>query len=161
MDPREASCSRTRCQHLPSVLRSAGLPVFLIGSPINYANCLIGSSISWHTTGSCPVHCGVTRAPTNSTGKGAFRSAASCTQLHHALQRCRGVTRTCCCWWQPLQLASPTCSKMKRVGGFSCRTTTRTGVNRGFPSSTSNIEAGTQQPETCAGIRRESAQHDC
>ena len=33
-----------------SVMRSAGLPVFLIGSPINYADCLIGAPISWHYT---------------------------------------------------------------------------------------------------------------
>ena len=31
-------------------MRSAGLPVFLIGFPINYADCLIGSPIAWHHT---------------------------------------------------------------------------------------------------------------
>ena len=33
-----------------SVMRSAGLPVFLIGSPVNFADCLIGSPISLHYT---------------------------------------------------------------------------------------------------------------
>ena len=32
---------------------SAGLPVLLIGSPVNIAGCLIGSPITWH----CPAAC--------------------------------------------------------------------------------------------------------
>jgi hypothetical protein len=39
-----------RCA-LPSILRSARLPVNLIGSPINYANRLIGSPITSQSTG--------------------------------------------------------------------------------------------------------------
>ena len=29
-------------------MRSAGLPVLLIGSPVNFAHCLIGSPVTWH-----------------------------------------------------------------------------------------------------------------
>ena len=35
-------------------MRSAGLPVILTGSPINHADHLIGSPISWHHTGRRP-----------------------------------------------------------------------------------------------------------
>ena len=38
-----------------SALRSARLPVNLIGSPINYANRLIGSPISSQSTGGDPI----------------------------------------------------------------------------------------------------------
>ena len=60
------ACSETSCQSwvrmhtasavfLPwplmiSVMRSAGLPALLIGSPVNIADFLIGSPITWHCT---------------------------------------------------------------------------------------------------------------
>ena len=37
-----------------SVMRSAGFPVFLIGSPINFVDCSIGSPITWHYTAWLP-----------------------------------------------------------------------------------------------------------
>ena len=37
-------------RRIASVMRSAGLPVVLIGSPINFAGCLIGSPVTWHYT---------------------------------------------------------------------------------------------------------------
>ena len=38
----------------PGVMRSAGLPVFSMGSPNNYADCLIGSPVTWHYTAPAP-----------------------------------------------------------------------------------------------------------
>ena len=33
------------------IMQSAGLPIFLISFPVNFAVCLIGSLISWHYIG--------------------------------------------------------------------------------------------------------------
>ena len=42
-------------------MQSAGLPVHLIGSPVNFTDCFIGSPITWHYTaarGPCaPADC--------------------------------------------------------------------------------------------------------
>ena len=48
--PDPAAAAGTASCHVSSALRSARLPVNLIGSPINYANRLIGSPITSQST---------------------------------------------------------------------------------------------------------------
>ena len=53
----QSSWRQVELQRLwPSVLRSARLPVTLIGSPINYANCLIGTPITSQSTALAAQH---------------------------------------------------------------------------------------------------------
>ena len=84
-----ASC----LQPFASALLSARVPVNLIGSPINYANRLIGSLI---TSQSTALGCGSARAATQSPAhetlavEGATRSGSS-RMLHPRLAQPRGA----------------------------------------------------------------------